>query len=65
MIELHFELLSIYSTRVLEYVAFTNFAVYESLTWTDTDLMKYVHDNLIENNYYDFLDKITDIVYLY
>lgn len=65
MIELHFELLSTYSTRVLEYVAFTNFAVYESLTWTDTDLMKYVHDNLIENNYYDFLDKITDIVYLY
>jgi len=62
-IELQFELLSVYSTRVLEYVVFTNFAVYESLTWTDKDLMEYVLDNLKENNYYDFLDKITDIVF--
>lgn len=64
-VELQFELLSKFSTRVLEYVAFTNFAVYESLTWTDTELMQYVYDNLKENNYYDFLDKMTDIVYFY
>ena len=62
---MQFELLSKFSTRVLEYVAFTNFAVYESLTWTDTELMQYVYDNLKENNYYDFLDKMTDIVYFY
>lgn len=64
LIELQFETLSTYSTRVLEYVSFTNFAVYESLTWTDTDLMKYVYDNLKKNHYYDFLDKISDIVYI-